>query len=203
MCRILLLVLFSTIVGGCQASSNLPLKELADARLPDTITVNDEWSGLSPVAPIVISYTLVHEGQNFSGKVNYSVGGYFTATLTDEVQMTVPVESVEQFLKILSESSLRKGEYVPNITWTDDYPNIRLTLEYESKSFEFSTESQGEKNIPWKLTIDSGTEYVINSGVPSDALQILQSFIDTERLNSLLEKAGEACGNDFFDCPEK
>jgi len=69
--------------------------------------------------------------------------------------------------------------------------------------FEFSTSSHTEKNIPWKLKIYPDTVYVINSSAPLDALQILKSFLDSNILNKLFEKADGECSSDYFECPQK
>ena len=198
----LLFILVIISSSSCNAFSNQPLKELSDAQLPISIIVHDEWGGLSPVAPVIIEFTLLPDGQNYTGQVNYSVGGYFTKTYQDTETILIPSESVELFLKKLSTANIKAGEYEPNITWTDDYPKISFRVEYESKVFEFSTESQGDKNIPWKLTIDSTNVFVVNSGKPADALQILKSFLKDEKLNNLFQKAESECSSDYFECPD-
>ena len=196
------LFLITVFSSGCQVPPNQPLKELAEARLPESIMIHDGWGGLSPVAPIIVKYTLVQDEENFSGQVYCSVGGYFTNTYYDSEFVTIPVESVELFLKKLSDSSIEVGEYIPDITWTDDYPDINMQVEYKFKVFEFSTSSQGEKNVPRKLKIYPDTIYVINSSAPSDALQILKAFLDRNILNKLFEKAEGECSSDYFECPQ-
>ena len=51
---------------------------------------------------------------------------YFTNKYCDSEFVKVPLGSVELFLKKLSNSNIEVGEYIPDITWTDDYPDINM-----------------------------------------------------------------------------
>ena len=62
------LFLITVFSNGCQVPPNQPLKELAES-----IMIHDEWCELSPVAPIIVKYTLVKDEENSSGQVYYSV----------------------------------------------------------------------------------------------------------------------------------
>jgi len=164
------------------------LKELSGSQLPDAIVIYDKWVGLSPSAPIVTDYALQKDGDQFTGEAHFAAGGYFSNTYKANGSITIPVDVIEAFLKELAKSDPEPGPYTPYSAWTDDYPSIYLEVEYPSRRFEFSTTSQGAKNVPWRLTIDSGAEQVVNSGIPSDALDILRPYIPYKILDELIKQ---------------
>jgi hypothetical protein len=188
-CQIALTILVCIYLAGCAVFKQDPLAKLAGSELPESIHVHDEWAGLSPSAPIVTDYTWTRADEIYKGKVDFAAGGYWSITYSATEEISIPAEIIKQFLAKLAECVVSTGKYTPYFDHTDDYPSINIGVVYPSKSFEFLTSSQGEKNIPWKLTIQPADEYVINSGIPSDALEILKPYLHYEILDQLIKQA--------------
>ena len=83
------------------------------------------------------------------------------------------------------------GEYQPNFEHTDDYPEISIRLVYgKAQTIEFYTTSQGDENIPWEVTYN-GKSYVVNSGEPAQALEIIKPYLAQDILEKLVKEAGQ------------
>ena len=153
-----------------------------------SITINNNWSGLSPLAPINSSYSLKQAGDHFEGDASFSVGGFFGETKTDTAPIRVPDQVIQDFLQKLSRARPVPGEYKPNIQWTDDYPQITISLVLENmQTVVFYTESQGDENIPWKVTYNDNS-YIIDSGIPAQALGILLPYLAQDNLQNLISQ---------------
>ena len=79
-------------------------------------------------------------------------------------------------------------EYVPYFDHTDDFPFVEIVLELPSEKIEFSTVSQGAGRSPWKCVVESET-YVVNSGAPMRALNVLVPYLQRDRLTRLIAAA--------------
>ncbi|RKZ80057.1 MAG: hypothetical protein DRR19_24160 [Candidatus Parabeggiatoa sp. nov. 1] len=147
--------------------------------------IQDEWIGLSSLAPLKAHYMLERHTNQFSGGASFSVGGASGNPCKSVEDITIPVEVVQKFLQMLTRSPLEKGHYEPKITHTDDYPSIKITLQTDTGIVAFFTQSQGVGHVPWGVTFEK-TTYVINSDIPAKALEILKPYLKKdERLESL------------------
>jgi hypothetical protein len=158
-----------------------------------SITIVDNWGSLALAAPINSRYVLekpIHEVENvpFQGLAMFSVGGYFGDTIRETTQISVPHNVIQAFLRKLSKVSPESRVYEPFIGWSDDYPEISIRVLYgNAETLEFYTTSQGKEHIPWKVTYNSNS-YVVNSGIPMQALEMLNDYLAQDVLNKLIEQ---------------
>lgn len=163
-------------------TANLTFEQLRQAR---SIRIEDDWTGLSLVAPIVAHYDLHRRNGGFSGKANFSVAGY-RQERTAVKDISIPEDVALAFLKLLSESPTEYGYYEPRIEHTDDYPSISIQIGLENDIVEFYTGSQGETHVPWAVKV-RGSPYVINSDLPAQALALLEPYLEKDTLRKLIE----------------
>jgi hypothetical protein len=160
----------------------ISFRQLSQVR---SIRIEDDWTGLSPVAPIVAHYDLHRQNGSFSGKANFSVAGYTQARTAVE-EVSIPEDTVLAFLQLLSRSPTEYGHYEPLFEHTDDYPSISIQLGVENDIVEFYTRSQGGDHVPWAGKVQ-GNIYVINSNLPAQALALLEPYLKKDRLKQLIE----------------
>lgn len=186
----LFLLAFLAVFGllSCRLNTANTFSSFPNLSTAKFITINDTWSGLSPVAPMSASYSLGQAGDYFEGGASFSVGGYFGDTKTDTASLRVPNKVVHDFLQKLSGVRPVPGEYEPKMEWTDDYPKITISLVLKDfQTVEFYTESQGDENIPWKVTYN-GQSYIIDSGIPAQALDLLLPYLAQDKLQNLIKQ---------------
>ena len=156
--------------------------EVANIR---AISIQDNWVGLSDIAPILSYYSLLPNGEEFTGLVNFDVGGYSRKNRISELQdLHVPAKAIQLFLNKLQTTSIREGDYQPTIEHTDDYPTLEIRIVLTNFDLTFYTSSQGERHTPWGMTC-FGHTYVIDSATPMDALDILLPYLKKDRLKVL------------------
>jgi hypothetical protein len=131
--------------------------------------------GLSELGPLGKRYLLRPEGEPFVGKAIFSVGGGPNVT-TRELPISIPRETIQEFLRLLSEAPLEKGTYHPSITHTDDYPSQKIDLVRADAQLSFYSESQGDTAVPWGATF-GGENYTVNSKNPADALAKIRPYL--------------------------
>lgn len=154
------------------------------------VTITDRWGGLG--IPTLITYNLTMTEGSLAGPVTFGAGfdmsvGDMTLAATREDTVSIPPQIVAAFLEKLEESRLRPGQYTPNIQWTDDYPSITISLQTASGTIEVYSQSQAEEHIPWGADVQ-GRTYVINSGIPAQALAILAPYLKREILDELMNE---------------
>lgn len=144
---------------------------LTDVRI---IRYQDNWSGLSPDAPLLKTYRLEgHEGR-FEGTAQFSAArGANQRTAT--IAIAIPAPAARAFFQGLGGVVGQEGPYKPKIDHTDDYPSREIILETAQGPVRFYTQSQG--NVPWGLDF-AGRTYVINADSPSMALGQIASYLD-------------------------
>jgi hypothetical protein len=140
-----------------------------------TITILDNWTGLSPLAPIESSFSLEPATGFFSGTAEYQLAGY-TEAVSRSVPISVPLPVMEEFLALLQSTPLEEGEYKPLFNHTDDFPNIAIAVEGRSGDLGFATESQGSMNIPWRVEVGRD-DYVTYADTPAQALDLLDPYL--------------------------
>jgi hypothetical protein len=151
-----------------------------------SISIRDSWNGLSPTAPVDAAYTLARgEDGDFAGTVRFAVG---PEPLTSVESVTIPAADAQAFLQKLATAPLKEGQYVPKIEHTDDYPLRSITIQIGTRTISYYTQSQGEHNVPWGADILS-TTYIVDSTIPSEALNALAPYMKEDSLKRLSEQA--------------
>ncbi len=184
-------VVFIISCSGLQITAP-PLPEpLPDFSEAYSITIVDNWDGLSMTAPLDGFYAIESSRDHFEGAALFTVAGNFSDEKQSTAILNIPVDTIRSFLDQLAKSHPEMGEYQPNFEHTDDYPEISIRLVYgKAQTIEFYTTSQGDENIPWEVTYN-GKSYVINSGEPAQALQIIKPYLAQDILEKLIKEAGQ------------
>jgi hypothetical protein len=151
--------------------------QLAQVR---SIEIHEDWMGLSEVGPVGRQYLLRPEGDHFAGKAIFSLGGG-AGTKTKEEPIAVPNASVQEFLRLLSQAKLEKGEYKPFIEHTDDYPSVSIDIQLGAGKLSFYSKSQGEWAIPWGVTL-GGEPYITRSKEPAMAMSVMQPYFKADSM---------------------
>jgi hypothetical protein len=162
----------------------LPSIEVADIL---TITILDNWTGLSPLAPIEAHFRLKPTPGFFSGMAAFSVAGY-TDAITRSAPISVPLAVIEEFLALLASTPVEVGEYRPLFSHTDDFPAILITIEGSTGDVAFASESQGSRHIPWRVLVDQES-YVTYADTPAQALDLLDPYLAREVQEALFDLA--------------
>jgi hypothetical protein len=152
-----------------------------------TITIADDWTGLSPLAPIEAYFRLEPTTDNFSGMAEFSVAGY-TDAITRSVPISVPLAVIEELLALLESTPLEVGEYKPVFNHTDDFPAIVIAVEGRAGDLGFASESQGSRHIPWRVVVGED-HYVTYADTPAQALDLLDPYLAREVQEELFNLA--------------
>lgn len=164
--------------------------QLTSPALPDfssaySITILDDWDGLSPDAPINSYYAIEKSDDLFEGAALFTIGGNWAKKEQTSSTISIPGAIIQSFLQTLAGTHPENGDYQPNFQHTDDYPDITIRLVYGNEEIiTFHTTSQGDQHIPWQVTF-SNQSYVVNSGIPAKALEILMPYLAQYSLQNL------------------
>jgi hypothetical protein len=151
------------------------------------ITIQDSWTGLSPLAPIEAWFRLEPATDYFSGTAEFSVAGY-TDAITRSVPITVPLAVIEEFLALLESTPLEVGKYKRLFNHTDDFPSIIIAVECSAGDLGFASESQGRRHIPWRVVVGQD-QYVTYADTPAQALDLLDPYLAREVQEALFDLA--------------
>jgi hypothetical protein len=152
-----------------------------------TITIADDWTGLSPLAPIEAYFRLEPTTDYFSGTAEFSVAGY-TDAITRSVPISVPLVVIDELLALLESTPLEVGEYKRLFNHTDDFPSIVIALEGRAGDLAFASESQGSRHIPWRVVVGQD-HYVTYADTPAQALDLLDPYLAREVQEELFDLA--------------
>ena len=153
------------------------------------IHIYDFGWGLSPASPVSAVFHLEPATDCFAGTAEFSVGPIPDNVITRSVPITVPLTAIEGFLALLESTPLEEGEYKPSIIHTDSYPSISIAVEAKAGHFRFYSESQGDKRIPWQVTVPGQGVLVTHAGTPADALSLLDPYLAREVEEELIDQA--------------
>jgi hypothetical protein len=151
------------------------------------ITIQDSWTGLSPLAPIEAQFRLEPATDHFSGTAEFSVAGY-TDPITRSVPITIPLAVIEEFLALLESTPLEVGKYKRLFNHTDDFPSILIAVEGRAGDLRFASESQGRRHIPWRVVVGQD-QYVTYADTPAQALDLLDPYLGREVQETLFDLA--------------
>lgn len=160
-------------------------------QLPEATALNirDDWSGASPVSPVLAHYYLTRSSGALTGLADFSVGEFQGRPITTTDTVTIPAEVVSDFLNRLSEVPLTEGNYVPRQDAVEN-TNISLTITVPAGTIFFYTQSQGDDHTPWAATLDT-TTYVIDTPAVAEAFALLEPYLKRDVLESLVKRASE------------
>lgn len=185
----LLFGLLAIALSGCRfivVENETERPFLPELESIESIHIRNYWIGLSPTAPHIAEVTLLPTDGGFAGEISFSV-----RDLQKTESVFISDADMTAFLDALAESVLVEGDYEPNIQWTDDYPDFSIEIQTTYGDVQFYSSSQGDGNVPWGMTVD-GTEYVINSDQPAQALNLLQPHLHYDVFSSLMREAQQS-----------
>jgi hypothetical protein len=152
-----------------------------------TITIADDWTGLSPLAPIEAYFRLEPATDYYSGTAEFSVAGY-TDAITRSVPISVPLAVIGEFLALLGSTPLEVEKYKPLFNHTDDFPAITIAIDGRAGNVGFASESQGRRHIPWRVVVGQD-HYVTYADTPAQALDLLDPYLAREVQEELFNLA--------------
>jgi hypothetical protein len=151
------------------------------------ITISDDWTGLSPLAPIEAYFRLEPSMGGFSGKAELSVSAY-TSAITRSVPISVPLAVIEELLALLESTPLEVGKYKRVFNHTDDFPSITIAIASRDGDIGFASESQGNGHIPWRVVVGED-HYVTYLDTPAKVLDLLDPYLAREVQEDLFNLA--------------
>lgn len=181
-----LILNWASLPAHASAASKSLWENLTQLARVQSIEIHDDWMGLSEYGPVGRTYQLKPEGDQFAGKVVFSLGGG-PRLKTKEETLAVPKASIQEFLGLLAQSRLEKGAYEPKIDHTDDYPSVAIDVQFASAKLSFYSKSQGEFAVPWGVRIGDES-FVTNSKSPAMAMKVLQPFFKHESMEKFMEE---------------
>ena len=167
-------------------------EEMSDVSRVQGIRIEEEWRGFGALSHTQSDYVLERASEGFEGSGNLSAASSSNGQEEARLDISIPVEAVEGFLRGLAESALEEGNYVPRRIMTDSYPSIRIELDLDTETLVFFSTSQGADATPWGVTLAGVTRvpaaYVINTAAPMDALVTLDPYLDTDARSALVDR---------------
>jgi hypothetical protein len=165
-----------------------------------TIEIYNDWNGYSDITPILRHYKLRRERQELVGNSHIAVGGYGAAGVRQQQtkRVKIPAAQTAKFLSILAKTPLQVGTYQPQMQRSDDYPYVKIQIQIDRQQIIFSSQSQSIDRSPWKVTILTPShangqnnhiqEYISNSAVPTQALQVLSPYLDLPGIEQIIQR---------------
>gem|GEM_PF-2445635 len=178
---------------SAQSQTLTQIPSLNPVMLANTVKIQNDWNGYSDITPISRHYKLRREQQKFVGNADVAVGGYGAAGIHQQqtTKIAIPAVVGNKFLTALSKTPLRVGNYQPKLDRPDDYPSIRIQIQSDRQQVTFSSQSQANNYIPWKIAISQNNrtqEYISNSPLPAQALQILNPYLDVAGIDRIIQR---------------
>ena len=158
-----------------------------------TVEIHNDWNGYSDITPILRHYKLRIEQQKLVGNAYIAVGGYGAAGVHQQqtTRLAIPAAVTTKFLTMLANTPLQVGTYKPEIARTDDYPSIKIQLKRDRQEVIFSSQSQSNNYVPWKVIViqaHSTTEYISNSPLPAQALRLLDPYVSRHGIEQIIQR---------------
>ncbi len=181
------------IAGSAHSQTLTQPPSLNAVMQANTVEIHHDWNGYSDITPVLRHYKLRREPQQFVGNAYVAVGGYGAAGIHQQqtTKVAIPAAIATKFLTTLAKTPLRVGRYQPKLDRRDDYPSIKIQLQIDRQQVTFSSQSQANNYIPWKITIsqDNRTqEYISNSPLPAQALQIINPYVDRSGIDRIIQR---------------
>jgi hypothetical protein len=193
------------LLVSCSSCTHLPIEGSAQSQTltkppslnavmqANAVEINNDWNGYSDITPILRHYKLRRQQQQFVGNAYVAVGGYGAAGIHQQqtTKIAIPAAIGTKFLTTLAKTPLQVGSYQPKLDRHDDYPSIKIQLQIDRQQVTFSSQSQANNYIPWKITIsqDNRTkEYISNSPLPAQALQVINPYVDRSGIDQIIQR---------------
>jgi hypothetical protein len=166
---------------------------LAAVTRAETVEIYNDWNGYSDITPILRHSKLRVDRQKLVGNSHIAVGGYGAAGIHQQktTKVQIPAAVTAQFLATLAKTPLQLGAYKPRLDLSDNYPAIQIQVTVARQQITFSSQSQSDNYVPWKVTVrhqDRATEYVSNSAFPAQALKLLSPYLDRSGIDSIIQR---------------
>lgn len=174
---------------ACQRAGAGPaeaLAALANSSAVTSLTIHNDWMGLSEFGPVGRTYLLKPSASGFDGTATFSLGGG-EIQKTKSVPLAVTADAMKAFFAALARAPLQKGAYTPKIDHTDDYPSVQIDIAASYGPISFYSRSQGEDAVPWGAKI-GGEEFTVASKEPMDAFRKLEPFLKEGELAKFMEE---------------
>lgn len=191
----------SSDVERVQSQPVSPLPTLTTVAQAQTVEIYNDWHGYSDITPILRHYKLRRERQELIGNAHVAVGGYGAAGIRQQQtkRVKIPAAQTAKFLAILAKTPLQVGNYQPQMQRSDDYPFVKIQIAIDRQQIIFSSQSQSIDRSPWKITIlvtrgsaneqnNTRKEYISNSALPSQALQVLSPYLDLPGIDRIIQR---------------
>lgn len=157
------------------------------------IYLEDDWNGLSTIAPVEAHFSLRPGGSGYVGTAQFAVSYNLVQherTRAASCDVAVPSDAVRAFLTLLASVQGRPGVYTPRFTHTDDYPSLRIVLTTARGQMVFVSTSQGASNVPSGLEFPGvPANYAFENNVPYQALAVLKPYLSYDTRTRLIEEA--------------
>jgi hypothetical protein len=172
------------------SARQVPLDVLQRA---ETVEIYNDWNGYSDITPILRHSKLRLDRQQLVGNSHIAVGGYGAAGIHQQktAKVQIPAAVTAQFLATLAKTPLQVGTYKPRLDAIDNYPSIQIRVTVSGRHITFSSQSQADNYVPWKVTLqqqDRATEYISNSAFPAQALRLLNPYLDRPGLEAIVQR---------------
>jgi hypothetical protein len=168
---------------------------LATVTRAETVEIYNDWNGYSDITPILRHSKLRVDRQKLVGNSHIAVGGYGAAGIHQQqtTKVQIPVAVTAQFLATLAKTPLQVGTYKPRFDLSDNYPSIQIQVTVNRQQITFSSQSQADNYVPWKVTMrhkdkDRTTEYISNSAFPAQALKLLSPYLDRSGIDGIIQR---------------
>lgn len=168
---------------------------LAAVMRAETVEIYNDWNGYSDITPILRHSKLRVDRQKLVGNSHIAVGGYGAAGIHQQktTKVQIPVAVTAQFLATLTKTPLQVGTYKPRFDLSDNYPSIQIQVTAARQQITFSSQSQADNYVPWKVTLrhkdrDRTTEYISNSAFPAQALKLLSPYLDRSGIDGIIQR---------------
>ncbi|WP_373538803.1 hypothetical protein [Chamaesiphon sp.] len=183
----------SPIAPAAQSQPLVKPPPLTIVMQAQTVEIHHDWNGYSDITPVLRHYKLRVEHQKLVGNAHIAIGGYGAAGVHQQqtTRIAIPAAVTTKFLAMLSKTPLQVGTYQPQIVRTDDYPSIEIRLKRDRQTVIFSSQSQGNNYVPWKVRIvqaNTTTAYITNSPLPAQALQLLAPYVDRHGIEKIIQR---------------
>jgi hypothetical protein len=172
------------------AAHQVPLDVVKRA---ETVEIHNNWNGYSDITPILRHSKLRLDRQKLVGNSHIAVGGYGAAGIHQQktAKVQIPPAVTAQFLATLAKTPLQVGTYKPRLEAIEHYPSIQIRVTVAGRHITFSSQSQADNYVPWKVTLqqpDRTTEYISNSAFPAQALRLLNPYLDRAGLEAIVQR---------------
>lgn len=188
--------------SGCAQAPLAPVAQSQPLATPPPLTtvmqaqvveIHNDWNGYSDITPILRHYKLRIEQQKLVGNAHIAVGGYGAAGVHQQqtTRLAIPAAVTTKFLAMLAKTPLQVGTYKPTIGRTDDYPSIKIQLKTDRQAVIFSSQSQANNYVPWKVSVTKAnitTEYISNSPLPAQALRLLDPYVARHGVEKIIQR---------------